>query len=82
MKKYEYLIKHPSIQDDKFIDGCTTEKKKGFFGEETTVYKDITISEEEWLNRKGVEGWELVNVLRNGMSYDIREYYFKREIND
>lgn len=76
--KYEYLITSPRINEGKFVDGYTIEKEKGFLGKEKTVYKDKIITEQEWLNRKGQEGWELVNVLRNSMSYDLKEYYFKR----
>lgn len=82
MKKYEYLITSPSITNGYFIDSYTTETTKGIFGKEKTVYNAKTIDETEWLNRKGEEGWELVNVFRNSMSYDLRDYYFKREIND
>lgn len=77
--KYEYLIDSPDIEGGEFYDGVTTEKEKGFFGKERTVYKDKMISELTWLNRKGQEGWELVSILRNSASYDVREYYFKRE---
>lgn len=76
--KFEYLVTSPIITDGKFHDGYDVEKGKTLFGNEKKVYKEKTITEEEWLNRKGAEGWELVNVLRNGMSYDIKEYYFKR----
>lgn len=78
--KYEYLIISPHINEGKFVDGYITKKEKGFFGKEKTVCKDKTITEHEWLNRKGQEGWELVNVLRNSMSYDLKEYYFKRAV--
>lgn len=78
--KYEYLITSPHINEGEFVDGYITEKEKGFFGKEKTVYKEKTITEREWLNRKGQEGWELVNVLRNSMSYDLKEYYFKRAV--
>lgn len=76
--KFEYLVISPPITDGKFYDGYDVEKGKTFFGNEKNIYKEKTITEEEWLNRKGAEGWELVNVLRNSMSYDIKEYYFKR----
>lgn len=76
--KYEYLIESPDIEGDEFNDGVTTEKEKGFLGERT-VYKYKMISELTWLNRRGQEGWELVSILRNSASYDVREYYFKRE---
>jgi len=78
--KYEYLILSPNIINDRFENGYTAEKEKTFFGKEKIVYKDKTITEQEWLNKKGQEGWELVNILRNGMNYDLREYYFKRKI--
>ena len=78
--KYEYLITSPHITDGKFNDGYTIEKEKGFFGKEKDVYKNKVITEQDWLNRKGAEGWELVNVLRNSMSYDLKEYYFKRAV--
>ena len=82
MKKYEYDVVSPSIEDGKFSDGYVTETATGLFGKEKTVYKEKYISEKQWLNRKGEEGWELVNILRNSISYDIKDYYFKREIND
>ncbi len=78
--KYEYLVVSPTIINGEFNDGYTTEKVKGFFGGEKNVYKSKVITEQEWLNRKGQEGWELVSILRNGMSYDLREYHFKRVI--
>ena len=82
MKKYEYLVESPLIKEGEFNDGCIVENKKGIFGKDKTVFKDKTITEKEWLDRKGQEGWELVNIFRNGMSYDIREYYFKRALDN
>lgn len=82
MKKYEYKIISPPILDGKFLDGFITETTKNIFGKDKTVYKDKTISESEWLNKKGQEGWELVHVLRNGYNHDLKEYYFKREITE
>lgn len=78
--KFEYQVITPYIKDGKFVDGHTNEQEKGLFGQEKTVYKPILITEETWLNRKGELGWELVNVLRNSVNYDIREYYFKRKV--
>lgn len=80
--KYQYLTISPHINDGEFNDGYITVKEKSFFGKEKTVYKEVTITEQEWLNRKGQEGWELVNVLRNSMSYDLKDYYFRRAIDE
>ncbi len=80
MKKYDYDVISPRIRDGKFVDGVILKTVKGLFGKEKTIYDDRMISEKDWLKRKGEEGWELISVLRNSMTYDLREYYFKREI--
>lgn len=79
MDQFEYLKVSPHIKDGEFVEGYIEAKTKGLFGKEIIAYKDKTISEDDWLRRKGEDGWELVCVLRNSMSYDLRDYYFKRK---
>ena len=82
MKKFEYITKSPHIINGYVVNGYKKEVKTGLFGKQSKESVPITIKEEEWLDKMGAEGWELVTVLRNGMSYDIKDYYFKREISN
>ena len=84
MKKFEYLTESPTIDDGKIIDGYSLKKEivQPIFGK-AKIKEDITadyIDEEAYLNKKGEEGWELVAVIKNSLSYDLRNYYFKREL--
>jgi hypothetical protein len=89
MKKYEYLIDTQCIELGKFHDGFekvhTTKSARLFSTKVITETKlvDKYISEKEYLNKKGQEGWELVYVYENPVSFTssiVRIYYFKREI--
>jgi len=76
--KYEYKIITPMYTDGKINIGNTIEQVKGFLNKEKSIYKDILINEEDWLNIKGQEGWELVNVIHTGVYNDTKKFYFKK----
>jgi hypothetical protein len=84
MDQYEYLIENPRMESGKVITGYQHKlvPKKNIFGNDwggnKSVVESNKITETEWLNLMGSEGWELVAVDINSFSHDIKRFYFKR----
>lgn len=84
MNKFEYFILKPRIDEGMIVSSYETKEvpKKDIFGNKLsgtkTIIDTIKISEEEWLNKLGEDGWELVNITGNSFSNDIKSFYFKR----
>lgn len=84
MEEFEYLKESPTIENGRILDGykAETQSYKTIFGGLKTKeeFVEHLISETEYLNRKGKEGWELVTIITNSFDHDIKEYYFIRKI--
>lgn len=84
MNQYEYLIIEPRINSGMIVSDYEYKDvpKKNIFGEDLEgtrrVLSPVKISEQDWLNLLGNDGWELVNVYVNNFSHDIKKFYFKR----
>lgn len=79
-KKIEYLVVEPNIKNGKFVVGSEYKKTKNFFGRVDYYAEHEFITQQEWLNIKGNEGWELVHISINALCGDCREYVFKRVV--
>lgn len=84
MNKFEYIIIKPRIDEGMVVSRYEAKEvpKKDIFGNKLsgtkTVINAIKITEQEWLNKMGEDGWELVSIITNNLSHDIKGFYFKR----
>jgi len=84
MTVFDYLVRNPTIENGKILADTSLVQKtaKSIFGKEFKKAEIVRtfISEEDYLKKKGSEGWKLVTIITNSLSHDLKTYYFVREI--
>ena len=79
MEKYEYHKEKKEYRYGKVHVGYeVVERQGGLLSRDNKETVKKFMYEEEWLNKMGEIGWELVNVFTEHGEGFPREYYFKR----